>query len=91
MKSGVRGYVTGHLHSLKVTPYTDLVSDRYGVDTGTLCDVNAEQFAYAEDSPRNWRSGFAVLTFAGGRLMPPELVQRVDEGKVFFRGKTYDV
>jgi predicted phosphodiesterase len=89
LRSGV-SYVTGHLHSLKVTPWTDLRGDRYGVDTGTLADINDPAFAYAEDSPRNWRSGFVVLTFVGGKLMPPELVQKVGDGRVYFRGKVWD-
>jgi len=31
--------VTGHLHSLKVTPYSDYNGTRFGVDTGTLAEV----------------------------------------------------
>src|SRR5690606_33924357 len=38
LKAGM-SIVTGHLHSLKVTPWTDLTGDRYGVDTGTLADI----------------------------------------------------
>lgn len=92
LKSGV-SMVTGHLHSLKVTPWTDLTGTRYGVDTGSLADVWGEQFAYAEDSTRNHRSGFAVLTFHNGKLMPPELVEVIDEeeGLVYFRGKVISV
>lgn len=89
LRSGV-SYVTGHLHSLKVTPWTDLRGDRYGVDTGTLADPYSPAFDYAEDSPRNWRSGFVVLTFAGGKLMPPEMVQKVGEGRVYFRGRVIE-
>lgn len=90
LKSG-RSIVTGHLHSLKVTPWTDYNGDRYGVDTGTLSDVDGEQFDYLEENPVNWRSGFVVLTYVNGELMPPELVQKVGEGKVFFRGEVFDV
>lgn len=92
LKSGI-SMVTGHLHSLKVTPWTDLTGTRYGVDTGSLADVWGEQFAYAEDSTRNHRSGFAVLTFHNGKLMPPELVEVIDEeeGLVYFRGKVISV
>jgi hypothetical protein len=92
LKSGV-SMVTGHLHSLKVTPWTDLTGTRYGVDTGSLSDVWGDQFAYAEDSTRNHRSGFAVLTFYNGKLMPPELVEVIDEeeGLVYFRGKVISV
>lgn len=92
VKSGV-STVNGHLHSLKVTPWTDLTGTRYGVDTGSLADVWGDQFEYTEDSTRNHRSGFAVLTFHDGRLMPPELLEVIDEenGLVFFRGQTIQV
>jgi hypothetical protein len=84
--------VTGHLHSLKVTPFSDYNGNRFGVDTGTLAEPNGPQFEnYLEDSPTNWRSGFAVLTFHDGRLMWPELVHKWDENQIEFRGKVYDV
>jgi hypothetical protein len=88
-----KSMVTGHLHSLKVTPYSDYNPfPRFGVDTGTLAEPDGPQFMnYLEDSPTNWRSGFAVLTFHNGRLMWPELVHKWDEGKIEFRGKVYDV
>jgi len=84
--------VTGHLHSLKVTPFADYRGNRYGVDTGTLADVNGPQFTdYLEDNPVNWRSGFAVLTFHKGRLLWPELVHVWDEHHVEFRGQIVNV
>lgn len=86
IKSGV-SIITGHLHSLKVTPWTDYKGSRYGVDTGTLADVDGDQFTYAEDNPKNWRSGFAVINFIDGQLMPPELCQVIDEDHVYFRGE----
>jgi hypothetical protein len=83
-----RTMVTGHLHSQKVTPVTDYNGDRYGVDTGCLADINARQFVdYTEDGPKNWRSGFAVLTFRDGKLLPPELVTAWGENSVVFRGE----
>lgn len=87
LKSGI-STVNGHLHSLKVTPWTDMTGTRYGVDTGSLADVWGEQFSYTEDGTRNHRSGFAVLTFHEGKLMPPELCEVIDEeeGLVYFRG-----
>jgi hypothetical protein len=92
LKSGT-SMVTGHLHSLKVTPFTDYNGSRYGVDTGTLSPINAAAFTYGEDSPANHRSGFAVLTFHEGRLMPPELCEVIDEeeGLVYFRGQVISV
>jgi hypothetical protein len=88
MKSGI-SVVTGHLHSLKVTPWTDYTGTRYGVDTGTLAPIEGNQFDYSEDSPKNWRSGFAVLNFIDYQLMPPELVQVIDD-KFYFRGELID-
>lgn len=91
VQSGV-SIVTGHLHSLKVTPWTDYTGTRYGVDTGTLADPNGQQFLhYTEDNPKNWRSGFAVLTFHNGNLLPPELVTVIDDDLVAFRGKAISV
>lgn len=86
MKAGI-SVVTGHLHSLKVTPWSDYRGDRYGVDTGTLCDVDGNQFEYSEDNPKNHRSGFAVLTFVDGKMLPPELCQVWDDDHVVFRGQ----
>lgn len=83
--------VTGHLHSLKATPYTDYNGTRFGVDTGTLADPFGPQFEYQEDNPRNHRSGFAVLTFHRGRLLWPELAHVLSEGEVEFRGKVISV
>jgi hypothetical protein len=84
---------TGHLHSLKVTPYTDYNGTRFGVDTGTLAGgPQAPQFvAYLEDAPANWRPGFAVGTFHKGRLLWPEVVHVIGENEVEFRGKVISV
>lgn len=84
--------VTGHLHSLKVTPFSDYNGERFGVDTGTLADANGPQFVdYLEDNPTNWRSGFAVLTFHNSRLLWPELVHAMAPGFIQFRGQVIDV
>lgn len=90
LKSGT-SIVTGHLHSLKVTPWTDYTGTRYGVDTGTMANLDDPAFEYAEDNSRNWRSGYAVLTFWQGKLMPPELVEVISEGLVYFRGQIIEV
>jgi hypothetical protein len=84
--------VTGHLHSLKVTPFDDYDGTRWGVDTGTLADADGPQFVdYSEDSPKNHRSGFAVLTFKDGELLDPELCRVKKFGEVVFRGCVIDV
>ncbi|MDB5607766.1 MAG: hypothetical protein JWP25_4666 [Bradyrhizobium sp.] len=84
--------VTGHLHSQKVTPYTDYNGTRYGIDTGCVADPNHKAFTdYTEDGPKNWVSGFAVLKFKVGRLMQPELVSVWDEKSVQFRGEVVKV
>lgn len=92
LKSGW-SFVSGHLHSLKVTPWTDYTGTRYGVDTGTLACVKDQQFIYAENAPLNWRAGHAVLTYNNGKLMPPELAEVVDEDKglYYFRGQVMKV
>lgn len=82
--------VTGHLHSLKVTPFSDYNGTRFGVDTGTLADCYGPQTVdYTELNPVNWRSGFAVLTFHKGKLLWPELVHVLNKSEVEFRGKVY--
>lgn len=92
LKGGM-SMVTGHLHSLKVTPWTNYRGDLYGVDTGMMAAVKDDQFLYHEDASVNWRAGFAVLTYINGHLMPPELVQVIneDEGLVFFRGQLHEI
>jgi hypothetical protein len=65
----------------------------YGVQTGTLANPYGQQFSYMEDSARDHRSGFAMLTYERGQLLPPELIQVWDEGagEVTFRGKIWSV
>jgi hypothetical protein len=85
LKSG-RSIVTGHLHKLMVTPWTDYNGRRYGVDTGTLAEPTGDQFVYVEENPVNWCAGFAVLTFENGKLLPPELCEVIN-GVAYFRGQ----
>ena len=87
-----RSVITGHLHSQKVTPFTDYNGTRWGVDGGCLADPNGPQFVgYSEDNPHNWRAGFCMLTFNNGVLLPPELITVVEPGVVVFRGELTDV
>ena len=95
LRSGV-SMVTGHLHSLKVYPWTDRRGTRFGVDAGTLADVDGEnigaQFVhYLEANPVDWRSGFVVLTFKDGKLLWPEIVHKHSETQVEFRGNLITV
>lgn len=86
-------YATGHLHSQKVTPFTDLRGDRWGVDVGTLASIYGPHFRYMEANPRNWRSGFAIFRFVNYTLRQPELLRVIDEQKgiVEYLGKDYSV
>jgi hypothetical protein len=83
--------VTGHLHSLKVTPFSDFNGVRFGCDTGTLAETDGPQFTYAELNPSNHRSGFAVLNFHNGKMLWPQLACKFDEGLIDFRGQIIDV
>jgi hypothetical protein len=87
-----KNIVTGHLHSLKVTPFSDYNGVRYGIDTGTLAEPYGPQFEdYTEHGPLNWRSGFAVLTFVNGKLILPELVTTHGPDSIEFRGRVIKV
>lgn len=79
--------VTGHLHSLRVTPFTDYTGTRFGVDTGTLEEPNGPHADYTEENPLNQRSGFAVLTFHDGKLLWPEIAAVYGPDEIQFRGK----
>lgn len=91
LKSG-KSVVTGHLHSLKVTPFTDYNGTRFGVDGGTLANPYGEQFAgYMEDNPRNWVAGFIVVTFHKGKMLEPEKASVWDDNHMQFRGNIIEV
>jgi hypothetical protein len=84
--------VTGHLHSQNVRPLSDYRRhDRYGVDTGCVADKEHRAFSYTEDAALDWRSGFALLTYKDGILMPPELVTKMSPNSVWFRGQIHKV
>lgn len=89
--SSGRSMVTGHTHSLKVTPYDDYNGTRWGVESGTLSDPKGPQYTYSEDSPRNHRAGFVLLTFKDSKLLWPETIDVVAPGKVQFRGEIIEV
>ena len=88
--------ITGHLHSLKVTPFDDYRGTRWGVDTGTMiepCNITpgGPQVNYNEDNPQNHRSGLIVLTFRNGKLLWPEICRVVENGVIDFRGQLISV
>jgi hypothetical protein len=87
LKSG-KTMVTGHDHRLGVVPYTDYTGTRYGVRTGFMCDSPEDkQFVnYLEARRPNWLAGFAVLSFAQGKLLLPEIVKKWSDNEVEFRG-----
>jgi predicted phosphodiesterase len=86
LNSGVN-MVTGHTHNLAVQPLTDYNGTRYGIQTGCLADPNGQQFlGYTEDNPKDWRAGFALLSFDRSRLILPELIQVCGENSYEFRG-----
>jgi hypothetical protein len=86
-----RHIATGHLHSQMVRPHTSYNGTLYGVDTGCLADPWGEQFAYLEDSPRNWIAGLAVFEFKDGELLPPSLVTVIKPGVVSYHGELIEV
>lgn len=85
LRAGIH-YCHGHLHKLQVTPWGDYRGRRYGVDTGSLAEPKGPQFNYTEAAPSTWASGFAVLTYHRGRLLPPETCV-VDGDAAWFRGQ----
>lgn len=90
VKSGV-SIITGHLHSAKVTPWTDLTGTRWGVDTGTLAEPWGIQFGYMEQKSRNWRSAFALLSITDGRLQQPHIALKWDENHMDLCGQIVEV
>jgi predicted phosphodiesterase len=72
--------VTGHLHKLQVTPFSDYNGRRFGVDCGTMAAPYGPQFSdYTQLNPVNWASGFVILTLWRGRLLWPSIVHVLDE------------
>lgn len=84
--------VTAHLHAQHVWPVSSYDGTLYGVDCGMLAEPYSEAFSYTEDAPVDWRSGFVVLKFRDGQLLPPELVTVWQKNKsVVFRGEIINV
>ena len=80
--------ITGHTHVLCASPITGYQGTWWGVQTGCLANPLSSTFEYTEDSPKDWRSGFVLLSFDQGRMLMPELIMVTDEenGEFEFRG-----
>ena len=84
--------VSGHTHHLSAMQYNDYNNyGRWGVQTGTLADEHGPQFKYTEDTPKDWNSGFVMLSFERSKLLQPEMVRVWGEDEVEFRGKIHKV
>jgi Icc-related predicted phosphoesterase len=83
---------TGHTHVLTCSPISTFDQKTYwGVQTGTLADINAESFQYTEDNAKDWRQGFIMASWEQGRLLMPEMVMVCGEDEVEFRGEVLKV
>lgn len=90
VNSGVN-MITGHTHVLSSIPFNDYNGTRWGVQTGTLADEHGPQFKYTEDTPKDWNSGFVMLSFERSKLLQPEMIKVWGEDEVEFRGKIHRV
>jgi len=86
LKAGT-SMITGHTHQQECKPFTDYTGTRYGIQLGTMQEPNAAAFDYAEDSPKNWVSGFAVITIRQGILLMPQFVMVHAPGVYEFSGE----
>ena len=84
-------YVTGHTHRLMDRPWADRTGRRYGVETGTLTEIDGPQAYYVGGRPVDWGAGFPVLTFKDGRLLRPEYVDVIGKDKISFRSQVVAV
>jgi predicted phosphodiesterase len=85
--AGNTNMITGHTHVLCASPISNYQGTFWGVQTGCLADPQSQTFEYCEDSPKDWRSGFVMLSFDQGRMLMPELVMVCGEDEVEFRGE----
>ncbi len=87
LKAGGAHMVTGDTHRLGVTVQQGQVGARYAVESGTLGEVDGEQFAYTRGLMPNWEPGFAVIPVIGGEIHKPYVVSILDAPKPRFRVK----
>jgi predicted phosphodiesterase len=88
LAAGNTNIVTGHTHVLAIQPISNYQGTFWGIQTGCLADPMSPTFEYAEDGPKDWRSGFVMLSFDQGRMLMPEMIMVTDEknGEFEFRG-----
>ena len=88
LSAGNTNIITGHTHVLAAQPISNYTGTYWGVQTGCLADPMSPTFEYCEDSPKDWRSGFVMLSFDQGRMLMPEMIMVSDEanGEYEFRG-----
>ncbi len=79
---------TGHTHVLTCSPISTFDQKTYwGVQTGTLANINSESFQYTEDNAKDWRQGFIMASWERGQLLMPEMIMTYGEDEVMFRGE----
>jgi predicted phosphodiesterase len=86
--AGNTNIITGHTHVLATQPISNYQGTYWGIQTGCLADPMSPTFEYCEDGPKDWRSGFVMLSFDQGRMLMPEMIMVSDEenGEFEFRG-----
>jgi predicted phosphodiesterase len=89
--AGNTNICTGHTHVLAAQPITGYQGTFWGIQSGCLADPMSSTFEYAEDGPKDWRSGFVMLSFDQGRMLMPELIMVCGEDEVEFRGEILEV
>ena len=77
--------VTGHTHQLQITPIRNRNGTHWGVECGMLGDPTHKAFEYAEGMISRAQSGFVVITFKEGVMLPPEPCELI-HGRPVFRG-----
>jgi hypothetical protein len=86
--------VSGHTHHQGVAAVTDYTGCRLGIQLGTMAEPNQPTFDYAEDAPKNWSSGFALLSIKKNWLLQPEFVRihsQHEAGEYEWRGEIHKV
>ena len=78
-------YAHGHLHRINTHTVATYNGPRFSIDCGSISDPDSDGFDYAEGAAPHVQ-GFVVLTYKGGKLLPPELCV-VQDQVAYFRGR----